>query len=99
MFQLPQHLQKYIVDQDYSKYSALDHAVWRYVLRQLRNFLGEHAHKSYLEGLKKTGIDIEQIPRIEHISRELEKFGWRALPVSGFIPPAAFMELQSLSVL
>jgi phenylalanine-4-hydroxylase len=29
----------------------------------------------------------------------LEKFGWRALPVSGFIPPAAFMELQSLSVL
>ena len=99
MINLPQHLQKYIVDQDYTKYTALDHAVWRYVLRQLRNFLGEHAHKSYLEGLKKTGIDIEQIPRIEHISGELEKFGWRALPVSGFIPPAAFMELQSLSVL
>jgi phenylalanine-4-hydroxylase len=52
-----------------------------------------------MEGLQKTGIDIEKIPRIEDISRNLENFGWRALPVSGFIPPAAFMELQSLSVL
>lgn len=97
--ELPQHLQKYIVSQDYEKYTDLDHAVWRYVLRQLKNFLGENAHESYLDGLKKTGIEIERIPRIENISRELEKFGWRALPVSGFIPPAAFMELQSLGVL
>lgn len=96
---LPQHLQKYIVKQNYEKYTALDHAVWRYVLRQLKSFLAEHAHPSYLEGLEKTGISIEQIPRIEDISAHLEKFGWRALPVSGFIPPAAFMELQSLGIL
>lgn len=96
---LPEHLRKYIVTQDYSKYTPLDHAVWRYVLRQLRSFLGVHAHESYLEGLKKTGITIERIPRISEISEKLEAFGWRALPVSGFIPPAAFMELQSLSIL
>lgn len=99
MEQLPQHLKKYIVNQDYSKYTAIDHAVWRYVLRQLKNFLSKNAHESYLDGLKKTGIEIEQIPSIESISKKLEKFGWRALPVSGFIPPAAFMELQSLNVL
>ncbi|AGH96463.1 phenylalanine 4-monooxygenase [Pseudobdellovibrio exovorus JSS] len=99
MERLPSHLQKYIVKQDYEKYTALDHAVWRYILRQLKSYLSVHAHASYLEGLEKTGIDIEQIPRIENISAHLEKFGWRALPVSGFIPPAAFMELQSLSVL
>lgn len=96
---LPQHLKKYIVRQDYSKYTALDHAVWRYILRQLKNYLSAHAHKSYLDGLEKTGIEIEYIPKIEDISARLEKFGWRALPVSGFIPPAAFMELQSLSIL
>lgn len=96
---LPSHLRKYIVDQDYSKYTALDQAVWRYILRQLKDFLSRHAHESYLDGLVKTGIDIESIPRIEDVSAKLEKFGWRALPVSGFIPPAAFMELQSLSVL
>ncbi|MEK6628562.1 MAG: aromatic amino acid hydroxylase [Bdellovibrionota bacterium] len=96
---LPPHLQKYIVEQDYDKYTALNHAVWRYVLRQLKSYLTENAHHHYLQGLEKTGIDIEQIPRIEDISTHLEKFGWRALPVSGFIPPAAFMELQSLGVL
>jgi phenylalanine-4-hydroxylase len=96
---LPLHLKKYIVTQDYSKYTALDHAVWRYVLRQLKHFLKSHAHESYLNGLEKTGLDIESVPRIEDVSAHLEKFGWRAMPVSGFIPPAAFMELQSLSVL
>lgn len=96
---LPAHLRKYIVEQDYNKYTPVDHAVWRYVLRQLRAFLGQHAHESYMEGLKKTGIEIERIPRIEDISKKLQAFGWQALPVSGFIPPAAFMELQSLGVL
>lgn len=96
---LPQHLQKYIVEQNYQKYTAVDHAVWRYILRQLKNYLSKHAHSSYISGLEKTGIEVEHIPRIEDISAKLEKFGWRALPVSGFIPPAAFMELQSLSVL
>lgn len=97
--QLPAHLKKYIVTQDYEKYTAQDHALWRYILRQLKSFLSHHAHHSYLDGLKKTGIEIDRIPRISDISQALEKFGWRALPVSGFIPPAAFMELQALSVL
>lgn len=99
MMELPQHLRKYIVEQNYAKYTPRDHAVWRYVLRQLKNFLKTHAHESYLEGLEKTGIEVEKIPSIESISQKLQKFGWRALPVSGFIPPAAFMELQSLGVL
>lgn len=99
MHALPVHLQRYIVEQNYAKYSPLDQAVWRFILRQLRAFLTLHAHQGYLEGLAKTGIDVETIPKISDISAKLEKFGWRALPVSGFIPPAAFMELQSLSVL
>ncbi len=96
---LPSHLKKYIVAQDDQKYTAVDHSVWRYILRQLKSFLKIHAHECYLEGLEKTGIEIERIPKISDISKKLEKFGWRALPVSGFIPPAAFMELQSLGVL
>lgn len=96
---LPPHLRKYVVAQNYEKYTPLDQAVWRYVLRQLRAFLSVHAHECYLEGLVKTGIDVERIPRIDEISKKLQQFGWRAYPVSGFIPPAAFMELQSLGVL
>lgn len=96
---LPPHLRKYVVEQNYEKYTPVDQAVWRYILRQLKAFLTKHAHECYVDGLEKTGIDVEEIPHIEHISQHLEKFGWRALPVSGFIPPAAFMELQSLGVL
>ena len=99
MEKLPQHLKKYVVEQDYEKYTPRDHAVWRFILRQLKSFLSIHAHQSYLSGLEKTGIEVERIPKISDISRNLEKFGWRALPVSGFIPPAAFMEMQSLGVL
>ncbi len=96
---LPPHLRKYVVEQNYEKYTPVDQAVWRYILRQLKAFLSKHAHECYVDGLNKTGIDIERIPRIEDISKKLQEFGWRALPVSGFIPPAAFMELQSLGVL
>jgi phenylalanine-4-hydroxylase len=99
MKQLPQHLRKYIVEQNYEKYTPVDQACWRFILRQLRAFLTEHAHPCYLDGLQKTGVEIEQIPRIENISAKISEFGWRALPVSGFIPPAAFMELQSLGIL
>lgn len=97
--QLPKHLRRYIVDQDYSRYTPIDQAVWRYIMRRLTHFLSEHAHPCYIDGLKKTGIEIERIPDINRMNDFLKKFGWQALPVSGFIPPAAFMELQSLSFL
>ena len=96
---LPIHLRGYVVDQNYDKYTAKDHAVWRCTLRQLRHFLLKNAHECYKDGLYKTGISTESIPKVSDISCKLEKFGWKALPVSGFIPPAAFMELQALGFL
>lgn len=68
-------------------------------MRQLMDFLAVHAHPCYLDGLLRTGIEVDRIPEISFVSAKLEKFGWRAIPVSGFIPPAAFMELQSLGFL
>jgi phenylalanine-4-hydroxylase len=96
---LPRHLKKYTVKQNYSRYTPEDQAVWRYVMRRLRNYLSTHAHACYLEGLKKTGLDSNQIPRVSLIDKKLRKFGWGAVPVSGFIPPAAFMEFQALGYL
>ncbi|MCB0407440.1 MAG: phenylalanine 4-monooxygenase, partial [Bdellovibrionales bacterium] len=96
---LPKHLRKYVVDQNYEKYSPEDQAVWRYIMHQLRDYLSKHAHSCYLEGLEKTGITTNKIPRIEEMNEKLKEFGWGAIPVSGFIPPAAFMEFQSLGIL
>lgn len=96
---LPSHLQKYVVDQNYQTYTWEDHSVWRYIIRQLKNFMKDNAHPAYVEGLKKTGLEGEMIPKIEVINEHLNKFGWSAVAISGFIPPAAFMEFQSLGYL
>ena len=96
---LPNHLQPFAAVQDYSQYSARDQAVWRFLLRQLKHNLSQSAQPTYREGLEKTGISTESIPRIETINECLNKLGWRAVVVDGFLPPAIFMEFQALRVL
>ena len=96
---IPAHLQEFIVEQNANEYQPVDQAVWRYSLRQLKNFLADNAHSCYLDGLEKTGVTVNDIPSIESMSQKLQEFGWSAVPVSGFIPPAAFMEMQSLGIL
>lgn len=96
---LPKHLHKFIVKQPYDEYTAQNQAVWRYVMRMNIDYLSKVAHSSYLEGLKKTGISVENIPRMEGMNRILKEIGWAAVSVDGFIPPNAFMEFQAYNVL
>lgn len=96
---IPEHLQAFIAQQDPTMYTAIDHAGWRYILRVSRRFFGDHAHQKYLDGLAETGIATERIPLISEMDACLRRFGWRAVGVVGFIPPAAFMEFQSLGIL
>lgn len=97
--ELPFYLQQYVVQQDYSLYTAIDHACWRYIMRVSKDYFSKHAHPSYLRGLEETGITIDRIPRISEMDEKLKKFGWRAIGITGFIPPEPFMEMLSLSVL
>jgi len=95
----PKHLLQFAVDQRYDDYTSVDHAVWRFIMRQNVFFLREYAHKVYFQGLLDTGISFERIPRIEEMNEILGKIGWGAVAVDGFIPPAAFMEFQAYKVL
>ena len=96
---IPVHLKSYVVDQNYDRYSAQDQAVWRYIMRKNIDFLSKHAHPSYLSGLEKTGINLDRIPNVEIMNEALDRMGWRAVVVDGFIPPAAFMEFQAHKIL
>ena len=96
---LPKHLKQFIKPQNYGDYSAIDQAVWRYVMRKNVDFLKTVAHKSYLEGLKLTGISIDNIPNMYGMNRILKDIGWAAVAVDGFIPPNAFMEFQAYNIL
>jgi len=96
---LPQHLRQFIKPQDYSEYTPINQAVWRYVMRKNVDYLSRVAHSSYLDGLKKTGIEIDNIPSMYGMNRILKEIGWAAVAVDGFIPPNAFMEFQAYNVL
>jgi phenylalanine-4-hydroxylase len=96
---LPAHLKQFIKPQDYSDYTPINQAVWRYVMRKNVSYLSKVAHESYLIGLEKTGLEIDNIPNMYGMNRILKEIGWAAVAVDGFIPPNAFMEFQAYNVL
>ena len=96
---LPKHLRQFIVEQHYEKYTPIDQAVWRYVMRQNYSYLKHVAYYPYIKGLQRAGLSIEYIPDLQTMNDNLGKIGWGAVTVDGFIPPAAFMEYQAHRVL
>ncbi len=96
---LPGYLKRFVAEQDYDSYTSRDHASWRYIMRQNSAFFSKYAVPIYLEGLEKTGISLDRIPRISEMDSCLSTFGWGAVPVEGFIPPAAFLDFQARGVL
>jgi phenylalanine-4-hydroxylase len=96
---LPAHLKQFIVEQLYEHYTPIDHAVWRYVMRQNYSYLKNIAYYPYIPGLQAAGLTIEKIPDLQEMNDALAKIGWGAVTVDGFIPPAAFMEYQAYRVL
>ena len=97
--QLPLHLKQYIVEQHYQRYTSVDQAVWRYVMRQNYSYLKDVAYYPYIPGLRAAGLSIERIPDLQTMNDSLQKIGWGAVTVDGFIPPVAFMEFQAYHVL
>ena len=96
---IPKHLKQYIVDQEYERYTIIDHRVWKFIMNISIPFFKKHAHSSYYDGLNKTGITFDKIPSIEIMNEKMSIIGWGAVPVRGFIPPWAFMEFQALGIL
>ncbi len=99
LVQVPVHLKEFVVEQDYERYTPIDHAVWRYVMRQNSSFLGKTAHSAYLEGLRTSGISIEKIPNIKEMNDCLSQIGWGAVTINGFIPAVAFFDFQAHGIL
>lgn len=96
---IPEHLLPYTSQQNPQAYSAIDHAVWRFIMKIASDFFAETAHTKYLEGLAETGISVEHIPLVSEMDERLKKIGWRAVGVSGFIPPAVFLEFLALGIM
>jgi phenylalanine-4-hydroxylase len=84
------HLQPYISKQYYHRYTPIDHAVWRFVMKQNHFFLKNIAHPAYVNGLKDSGIKTESIPKVDDMNTSLAKVGWGAVTIDGLIPGSVF---------
>lgn len=96
---IPPHLRCYIVHHAYERYRTIDQAVWRFVLLQNFARLQSTAHPTYGEGLQSVGMSVDEIPHIDAMDARLQRFGWGAVCVDGYIPPRAFVEFQKLKIL
>ena len=79
------------VPQDYSSYTADEHAIWRTLFQRQSGLLGEHAAPEFIAGLRLLGIDAHSIPVLEEASERLQRLtGFEVIGVPGLIPEADF---------
>ncbi|MFN4147695.1 MAG: phenylalanine 4-monooxygenase [Runella sp.] len=81
--------------QEYEKYTADDHTVWRQLFERQMEQLPPIASKAYLEGIEKVGFVADHIPHFETETnpRLRALTGWEVKVVPGLIPQKEFFEL------
>jgi phenylalanine-4-hydroxylase len=84
----------YLIEQNYTAYTAEQHAVWAELVGRVLPELEKHAARAYLDGFQIIGLQTDRLPRLASISSRLEpRTGWNSTPVSGFLPAPAFFEM------
>lgn len=84
------------IEQDYSRYDAESHDVWRILYERRMATLRETASHVYLEGAERIGLAPDRVPDLADVNRRLAaRTGWAAVGVQGFIPAAQFFRCLS----
>ena len=80
----------YRVEQDWSAYSADEHALFRRLFERQAKLVPRYACPEWIEAI--AGLDAgNEVPRFDAISRKLKaKTGWEIVAVPGLIPDDAF---------
>lgn len=80
----------YRVEQDWSAYSADQHALYRRLFERQAKLVPRYACPEWIDAI--AGLDsAREIPRFEAISQKLRRAsGWEIVPVPGLIPDEAF---------
>jgi phenylalanine-4-hydroxylase len=83
-----------IEDQDWSRYTPADHAVWGTLFdRQIRTLDGKVC-KDYLAGLGRLGVDAAGVPDFSKVNPKLRRAtGWEVVAVPGLIPSRPFFQM------
>ena len=81
----------FTTEQDWSAYSAEEHAIWRTLFHRQQEILRERACPEFLEGLAGLGVAADGIPDFRRLNTLLEAAtGWRIVAVPGLVPDDVF---------
>jgi phenylalanine-4-hydroxylase len=79
------------IEQDWDAYSTEHHEVWGILYERRMNELQRTGSQVFLTGARAIGLSATRVPDLNDVNRRLSpRTGWRAVPVSGFIPAKDF---------
>lgn len=79
------------IEQDWNAYSADNHRAWSLLYERRMATLVETGSRVFLEGAATIGLGVTQVPDLRDVNARLApRTGWRAVPVSGFLPAREF---------
>ena len=82
------------IEQNWSGYSADEHAIWRLLFDRQQRLLVGRACREYLDGLQGLGVAAGGIPDFRRLSDLLDRAtGWRIAAVPGIVPDELFFAL------
>jgi phenylalanine-4-hydroxylase len=80
-----------MIEQNWHKYSAEEHAIWRLLFERQQRLLVGRACREFLAGLEGLGVAADGIPDFRRLSDILEAAtGWRIVAVPGLVPDDVF---------
>jgi phenylalanine-4-hydroxylase len=84
----------FLIQQDWSTYTPEQHATWAELVGRRMPQIEAYACEEYLQGFEQIGLRTDSIPNLADVNQRLRpRSGWRATPVSGFLPPDAFFAM------
>lgn len=82
---------RHIIAQDWHSYSPTDHWVWQTAFERRRRDIASTASRAILASMESVSLPTDHIPDLDEVNRQLEPLtGWRAVPVTGFLPVRDF---------
>jgi len=87
------NLESMYTQQNYDLYTEEEHRVWKTLCdRQVRSLRGK-ACRQFYEGLERTKLDLNRVPRLDDINREITPItGWTVRAVPGYLDSRYFFK-------
>ena len=89
----PQGNADWTIDQDWERYTADEHAVWKTLFDRQTRLLPGRACDAFVQGMHALPMGAEQIPDFRRLSDVLlQHTGWQVVAVPGLVPDEVFFE-------